>query len=114
MIAAMGAGNSLFVIVGSWFADRVFGARNALVVGNIVKAIAFGLFAIPPVSLAQGRVFAVIGLVLMALPIMGASTYFMPLAPGFKISISTCLCCQSWKRKPAELCRKWPKKTQVK
>lgn len=73
MIAAMGAGNSLFVIVGSWFADRVFGARNALVVGNIVKAIAFGLFAIPPVSLAQGRVFAVIGLILMALPIMGAS-----------------------------------------
>lgn len=73
MIAAMGAGNSLFVIIGSWFADRVLGARNALVVGNIVKAIAFGLFAIPPVTLAQGRVFAVIGLILMALPVMGAS-----------------------------------------
>lgn len=73
MIAAMGAGNSLFVIVGSWFADRVFGARNALVVGNIIKAIAFGLFAIPAVSLEQGRIFAIIGLVLMALPVMGAS-----------------------------------------
>lgn len=42
----------MFVIIGSWFADRVLGARNALVVGNIVKAIAFGLFAIPPVTLA--------------------------------------------------------------
>mgnify|MGYP003362406716 CR=1 FL=1 len=73
MIAAMGAGNSLFLIVGSWFADRVFGARNALVIGNIVKAIAFGMFAIPPATLEQGRVFAIIGLVLMALPIMGSS-----------------------------------------
>lgn len=73
MIAAMGAGNSLFVIVGSWFADRIFGARNALVIGNVIKTIAFGMFAIPAVSLQQGRVFAIIGLVLMSLPIMGAS-----------------------------------------
>lgn len=73
MIAAMGAGNSLFVIVGSWLADRVLGMRNALVVGNIVKAIGFAMFAIPPVTLEQGRVFAVIGLVLSSLPILGAS-----------------------------------------
>lgn len=73
MIAAMGAGNSLFVIVGSWFADRVFGARNALVIGNLLKAAAFGLLAVPAFTLEQGRVCAVIGLVLMALPIMGAS-----------------------------------------
>lgn len=73
MIAAMGAANSLFVIVGSWLSDRVMGARTALVVGNIVKAIAFGMFAIPTLSIEQGRVFAIIGLVLMSLPIMGAS-----------------------------------------
>lgn len=73
MIAAMGAANSLFVIVGSWLSDRVMGSRSALVIGNIVKAIAFGMFAIPTVSIGQGRVFAVIGLILMSLPIMGAS-----------------------------------------
>nr|WP_314462973.1 oligopeptide:H+ symporter [uncultured Clostridium sp.] len=73
MIAAMGACNSLFVIVGSWLSDRVFGLQKALVIGNIVKGTAFGCLAIPVVSLAQGRVFAVIGLVLMSLPIMGAS-----------------------------------------
>ena len=73
MIAAMGACNSLFVIVGSWLADRVLGPRRALVIGNIVKGIAFGLLAIPTMSLAQGRVFAVLSLILMALPIMGAS-----------------------------------------
>ena len=73
MIAAMGAANSLFVIVGSWLSDRVMGSRSALVIGNIVKAIAFAMFAIPTASLEQGRVFAVIGLILMSLPIMGAS-----------------------------------------
>ena len=73
MIAAMGAANSLFVIVGSWLADRVMGARTALVIGNIVKAIAFGLFAIPIVSIEEGRIVAIIGLILMSLPIMGAS-----------------------------------------
>lgn len=73
MIAAMGAANSLFVIVGSWLSDRVMGSRTALVIGNIVKAVAFSMFAIPTVSIEQGRVFAVIGLVLMSLPIMGAS-----------------------------------------
>ncbi len=59
--------------MGSWLSDRVMGSRSALVIGNIVKAIAFGMFAIPTVSIGQGRVFAVIGLILMSLPIMGAS-----------------------------------------
>ena len=65
MIAAMGACNSLFVIVGSWLSDRVLGPRKALVVGNVVKAISFGLLAVPAFSLTQGRVFAVISLILM-------------------------------------------------
>lgn len=73
MIAAMGACNSLFVIVGSWLSDRVLGPRRALVVGNIVKALAFGLLAVPAFSLTQGRVFAVLSLILMSLPIMGAA-----------------------------------------
>ncbi len=73
MIAAMGAANGLFVIVGSWLSDRVMGSRSALVIGNIVKAAAFGMFALPTVTIEQGRVFAIIGLVLMSMPIMGAS-----------------------------------------
>lgn len=73
MIAAMGACNSLFVIVGSWLSDRVLGPRKALVVGNIVKAISFGLLAVPAFSLTQGRVFAILSLILMSLPIMGAA-----------------------------------------
>lgn len=73
MIAAMGAANSLFVIVGSWLSDRVMGSRTALIVGNIVKALAFGLFAIPTVSVEEGRIVAILGLILMSLPIMGAS-----------------------------------------
>ena len=77
MIAAMGACNSLFVIVGSWLSDRVLGPRKALVVGNVVKAISFGLLAVPAFSLTQGRVFAVISLILMSLPIMGASNSSM-------------------------------------
>ncbi|MCR0570709.1 oligopeptide:H+ symporter [[Clostridium] innocuum] len=73
MIAAMGACNSLFVIVGSWLSDRVLGPRKALVVGNVVKAISFGLLAVPAFSLTQGRIFAVLSLILMSLPIMGAA-----------------------------------------
>jgi amino acid/peptide transporter (Peptide:H+ symporter), bacterial len=73
MIAAMGACNSLFIIVGSWLSDRVLGLQKALVIGNIVKGTAFGCLAIPVATLGQGRAFAIIGLVLMSLPIMGAS-----------------------------------------
>lgn len=73
MIAAMGACNSLFVIVGSWLSDRVLGLQKALVIGNIVKGTAFACLAIPVVALGQGRVLAVIGLALMSLPIMGSS-----------------------------------------
>lgn len=73
MIAAMGACNSLFVIVGSWLSDRVLGLQKALVIGNIVKGTAFACLAIPVATLGQGKAFAIIGLVLMSLPIMGAS-----------------------------------------
>ncbi len=73
MVVAMGAANSLFVILGSWLADRVLGMRKALIVGNIVKGLGFLLLAIPAVSLTQGRVFAFIALFLLSLPIMGAS-----------------------------------------
>lgn len=75
LIAATGAINSMFGIVGSWLADRVFGARKALVIGNIAKGIACGILAIPAFSLSQGRVFAIIGMILINLPIMGASNY---------------------------------------
>lgn len=47
MIAAMGACNSIFGILGSWLADRVLGMRKALIIGNIVKGMAFGVLAIP-------------------------------------------------------------------
>lgn len=77
MIAAMGACNSLFVIAGSWLSDRVLGPRKALIVGNVVKAISFGLLALPVFSLTQGRVFAVLSLILMSLPIMGAANASM-------------------------------------
>lgn len=77
LIAAMGACNGLFVIVGSWLADRVLGMRKALIIGNIVKAAAFGWLALPVFSLSQGRVFALISLFLMSLPIMGASSNSM-------------------------------------
>lgn len=73
MIAAMGACNSMFTIVGSWLADRVFGARKAIIIGDIVKGIAFLLLAVPVVNLQQGRFFAILALILMSLPIMGAS-----------------------------------------
>ena len=73
LIAATGAINSMFGIVGSWLADRVFGARKALVIGNIAKGLSCGILAIPAFSLDQGRVFAVVGMILMNLPIMGAS-----------------------------------------
>lgn len=73
MITAMGACNGLFVIVGSWLADRVLGMRKALVVGNIVKGTGFLLLALPVASQSQGRAFAIIALALLSLPIMGAS-----------------------------------------
>lgn len=73
MVTAMGACNGLFVIVGSWLADRVLGMQKSLIVGNLVKGIGFALLAIPPVSIEMGRTFAIIALVLLALPIMGAS-----------------------------------------
>ncbi|MEC0233924.1 oligopeptide:H+ symporter [Paenibacillus kribbensis] len=73
MVTAMGACNSIFVILGSWLADRVLGLRKALIIGNIIKGTAFGLLAIPAFSLTQGRIFAFIALFLMSLPIMGAS-----------------------------------------
>ncbi|WEV65255.1 MULTISPECIES: oligopeptide:H+ symporter [unclassified Bifidobacterium] len=73
LIAIVGAINSMFGIVGSWLADRVFGARKALVIGNITKGLSCGILAIPAFSLSQGRVFALVGMILMNLPIMGAS-----------------------------------------
>lgn len=73
IISAMGAANSLFVIVGSWLADRVLGPKRALVLGNLLKAVAFGLLAIPAPTLEVGRVLGVLGIVCMSLPIMGAS-----------------------------------------
>ncbi|WP_339318732.1 oligopeptide:H+ symporter [Paenibacillus sp. FSL R10-2734] len=73
MITAMAACNSLFVILGSWLADRVLGMRKALIIGNIVKGSAFLLLAIPVASLGQGRIFAIVALFLLSLPIMGAS-----------------------------------------
>lgn len=73
MIAAMGACNSMFTIVGSWLADRVLGAQRALIIGDIVKGIAFLLLAIPIYNVQQGRIVAITSLILMALPIMGAS-----------------------------------------
>ncbi|MFD1178236.1 peptide MFS transporter [Paenibacillus puldeungensis] len=73
MVTAMGACNSIFGIFGSWLADRVLGMRKALILGNIVKGTAFAILAIPAFSLTQGRIFALIALFLMSLPIMGAS-----------------------------------------
>ena len=75
LIAATGAINSMFGIVGSWLADRVFGARKALVIGNIVKGLSCAILALPAFSLSQGRVFAIVGMILINLPIMGASNY---------------------------------------
>lgn len=74
LIASVAAINSVFSIVGSWLGDRVFGARKAIVIGNIMKGISCGLLALPAFSLSQGRVFAIVGMVLMNLPIMGASS----------------------------------------
>ncbi len=73
MIAAMGACNSLFMIAGSWLADHVLGPLRALVIGNMVKGTGFLLLAFPAFSLQQGRLFAFFSLLLMSLPIMGAS-----------------------------------------
>ncbi|MFR2858724.1 MAG: oligopeptide:H+ symporter [Bifidobacterium scardovii] len=74
LVAAVGAINSVFSIVGSWLADRIFGARKAMIIGNIAKGVSCGLLALPAFSLEQGRVFAVVGMILMNLPIMGASS----------------------------------------
>jgi hypothetical protein len=46
MVTAMGACNSIFIILGSWLADRVLGMRKALIIGNIIKGTAFGLLAV--------------------------------------------------------------------
>jgi proton-dependent oligopeptide transporter, POT family len=73
MITAMGACNSIFIIFGSWLADRVLGMRKALVVGNLVKGIAFAFLAMPTFSMTHGRILAFIALFLMSLPVMGAS-----------------------------------------
>jgi len=73
MVTAMGACNGLIGILGSWLADRVLGMRKALIIGNIVKGAAFLLLALPPITLMQGRVFAVLALFLLSIPIMGAS-----------------------------------------
>lgn len=73
LIAIVGAINSMFGIVGSWLADRVFGSRKALVIGNITKGLSCAILAIPAFSVGQGRVFALVGMILMNLPIMGAS-----------------------------------------
>lgn len=73
IISAMGAMNSLFVIVGSWLADRVMGPKWALVWGNLLKVVAFGLLAIPAPTLELARVLGITGVILMGLPIMGSS-----------------------------------------
>ncbi|MBI0125704.1 MFS transporter [Bifidobacterium sp. W8101] len=73
LIAIVAAINSMFEILGSWLADRVFGARKALVIGNITKGLSCGLLAIPAFSIGQGRAFAIVGMVLMNIPIVGAS-----------------------------------------
>ncbi len=73
LISAMGAANALLVIVGSWLSDRVLGMRKALIIGNLLKALAFFLLAIPPATQASGQVLAFIALILLSIPIMGAS-----------------------------------------
>ncbi|RBP99158.1 oligopeptide:H+ symporter [Bifidobacterium xylocopae] len=73
LIAIVSAVNSMFEILGSWLADRVFGARKALIIGNITKGLSCGLLALPAFSLGQGRVFALVGMILMNIPIVGAS-----------------------------------------
>ncbi|MGI6755725.1 MAG: peptide MFS transporter [Atopobiaceae bacterium] len=73
IVSAMGAMNSLFVIVGSWLSDRVMGPKRALVIGNVVKAIAFALLAIPAPTIELARVLGLSGVILMGLPIMGSS-----------------------------------------
>ncbi|AEB07456.1 hypothetical protein Corgl_1355 [Coriobacterium glomerans PW2] len=73
IVAALGVVNSVFGIVGSWLADRVLGMRTALVLGNITKAIGFALIAIPSFSVDQGRVCMFLGLIFLAVPLMGQS-----------------------------------------
>lgn len=73
MIAAMGAANGLLNIVGSWLSDRVLGMRKALILGNLLKATAFFILAIPPTRQVFGQTMAYIALVLLSMPIMGMS-----------------------------------------
>lgn len=75
LVAALGVGNSILGIVGSWLADRVLGMRKALIYGNLLKATGMLLFAIPVGSQSIARIFAFIGLLCLAFPIMGASNY---------------------------------------
>lgn len=75
LVTAMGVGNSILVIVGSWLADRVLGMRKALIIGNLLKTVGMGLFALPVPSQNLGRGLAFVGLLLLAFPIMGASNY---------------------------------------
>lgn len=75
LVAALGVGNSILGIVGSWLADRVLGMRKALIWGNLLKAAGMFLFAIPIGSQSLARTFAFIGLLCLAFPIMGASNY---------------------------------------
>ncbi|WP_208422698.1 oligopeptide:H+ symporter [Latilactobacillus fragifolii] len=75
LVAAMGVGNSILGIVGSWLADRVLGMRKALIFGNLLKAAGMFMFAIPIGSQGLARMFAFIGLLFLSFPIMGASNY---------------------------------------
>ncbi|MCI1859109.1 MAG: oligopeptide:H+ symporter [Sporolactobacillus sp.] len=73
IISAMGVCNTLFLIVGSWLADRVLGMCWALIIGNIVKALGFVLLAVPTVGLDQGRLLMFLALLCLSMPIMGSS-----------------------------------------
>ncbi|AEB07661.1 major facilitator superfamily MFS_1 [Coriobacterium glomerans PW2] len=73
IIAAQGVATSVLNMVGSWLADRVFGMRTALVLGNITKAIGFALVAIPDFTLEQGRICMFLGLIFLSVQLMGQS-----------------------------------------
>lgn len=75
LVAALGVGNSILGIVGSWLADRVLGMRKALIWGNLLKAAGMFLLAIPVGSQSLARILAFVGLLVLAFPIMGASNY---------------------------------------
>ena len=75
LVAALGVGNSVLGIVGSWLADRVLGMRKALIWGNLLKATGMFFLAIPITSQGTGKLLAFIGLLLLSFPIMGSSNY---------------------------------------